>query len=149
MGLSPELTRRLRSFRGAEFGRGATSQQIERAKQQLGVEFPKSYKAFLGQFGWASIDGLQLYGLGEDVPAYLDLVKMTLSERTEMRPRLPSYLVPLMNDGFGNHYCLDVGLREQEESPVVFWDHDLGESQEPEYVARDLEVWLSEELNNL
>ena len=149
MGLSPELIRRLRSFREAEFGQGATSQEIELAKQQLGVEFPRSYKAFLEHFGWASIDGLELYGLGEDVPAYLDLLKMTLSERTEMRPRLPSYLVPLMNDGFGNHYCLDVGLREQGECPVVFWDHNLGEAQEPEYVARNLEGWLSEELNSL
>ena len=149
MGLSPELIRRLRSFREAEFGQGATSQQIELAKQQLGVAFPRSYKAFLEHFGWASIDGLELYGLGEDVPAYLDLVKMTLSERTEMGPRLPSHLLPLMNDGFGNHYCLDVRLREQGECPVVFWDHNSGEAQEPEYVARNLEGWLSEELNSL
>jgi cell wall assembly regulator SMI1 len=149
MGLSPELIRRLRSFREAEFGQGATSQEIELAERQLGVEFPRSYKAFLKHFGWASIDSLELYGLGEDVPAYLDLVKMTLSERTEMMPRLPSFLVPLMNDGFGNHYCLDVGLREQGESPVVFWDHNLGESQDPEYVAGNLEGWLSEELNSL
>lgn len=126
MGLSPGLIRRLRSFRGADFGRGATSQEIELAKQQLGVkEFPRSYKAFLEQFGWASIDGLGLHGLEEDVPAYLDLVNVTLSERTKMGPRLPSHLVPMMNDGFGNHYCLDVGLGEQGEYPVVFWDYNL------------------------
>ncbi len=128
---------------------GALHQQIELAEQQLGVEFPESYKAFLEQFVWASFEGLELYGLGEDAPAYLDLVKVTLSERTEMRPRLPSRLVPLMNDGAGNHYCLDVGLREQGECPVVFWNHTLGESQGPGYVARNLEEWLSEELNTL
>ena len=147
MGLSPELLRRLHSFGQADFGRGATPQEIELAQQQLGVEFPRSYKAFLEQFGWASFEGLELYGLGEDVPTYLDLVKVTLSERTEMRPRLPRRLLPLLNDGGGNHYCLDVGLREQEECPVVFWDHNLGEYQDPEYVARNLEAWLSEELN--
>ena len=148
MGLSAKLIRGLHSFRQAEFGRGATPQQIELAEQQLGVEFPRSYKVFLELLGWASLEGLELYGLGEDVPAYLDLVKVTLSERTEMRPRLPSRLLPLMNDGAGNHYCLDVGLHEQGECPpVVFWDHNLGESQDPEYVAPNLEAWLLEELN--
>ena len=43
MVLSPELIRRLRSFRKAEFGRGATPQEIELAEQPLGVEFPESY----------------------------------------------------------------------------------------------------------
>ena len=150
MGLSPELIRRLRSFRQAEFGWGAKPQQIELAEQQLGVEFPPSYKAFLEQFGWASLEGLELYGLGEEVSAYLDLVKVTLSERTEMRPRLPSRLLALMNDGAANHYGLDVGLHEQGEYPVVFWvfwDHNLGESQDPVYVAPNLEGWLLEELN--
>ena len=74
---------------------------------------------FLGHIDWASIEGLELYGLGEDVPAYLDLVTVTVSERTEMRPRLPNRLVPLMNDGAGNHYCLEFESREQGECPVV------------------------------
>ncbi len=149
MVLSPELVRRLHSLREAEFGQGATAREIKLAEEQLGIEFPDSYKAFLGQFGWASKDGLELYGLGKDVPAYLDLVTVTLSERTEMRPYLPRSLVPLMNDGAGNHYCLDVECGEQGECPVVFWDHTLGESQDPEHVARDLETWLSEKLNTL
>jgi cell wall assembly regulator SMI1 len=147
--LSAELIRRLRSCRGAEFGRGATPQEIRLAEKRLGVELPGSYKAFLGRFGWASFEGLELYGLGEDVPAYLDLVEVTLGERTQMRPHLPSRLIPLMNDGAGNHYCLDVASGEQGECPVVFWDHNLGESQEPEYVAPNLEAWLAEELDTL
>jgi cell wall assembly regulator SMI1 len=149
MVLSPELIRRLRSLREAEFGQGATPQEIELAEEQLGVTFPRSYRAFLEQFGWASFEGMELYGLGEDVPTYLDLVRVTLSERSEMRPRLPSRLIPLMNDGAGNHYCLDVESLEQGECPVVFWDHNISESQDPEYVARNLEGWLSEELDTL
>jgi cell wall assembly regulator SMI1 len=149
MELSPELIRRLRSFRESEFGRGATSQEIKLAEEQLGVEFSGGYKAFLGQFGWASLEGLEIYGLGDDVPAYLDLRKVTLSERAQMRPRLPSRLLPLMNDGAGNHYCLDAESGEQGECVVVFWNHNLGESQDPEYVAPNLEAWLSEELDTL
>jgi hypothetical protein len=48
MVLSAELIRRLRSFREAEFGRGATPQEIELAEEQLGVGLPVSYKALLG-----------------------------------------------------------------------------------------------------
>ena len=76
---SAELIRRLRSFREAEFGRGATPQEIELAEEQLGVGLPVSYKAFLGHFCWASLEGMEIYGLGEDFPAYLDLFKVTLS----------------------------------------------------------------------
>ena len=143
MVFSAELIQRLRSCRGA------TPQEIELAGKQLGVKLPESYKAFLGHFGWASLEGLELYGLGDDVPAYLDLLKVAFSKRTQMRPRLPNRLVPLMNDGAGNHYCLDVVSGEQGECPVVFWDHNLGESQDPEYVAPNLEAWLSEELDTL
>jgi cell wall assembly regulator SMI1 len=149
MVLSEEQIRRLRSCREAEFGRGATLREIELAEKQLGVELPGSYKAFLGHFGWASFEGLELYGLGGDVPAYLDLVEVTLGARTQVRPRLPSRLIPLTNDGAGNHYCPDVAPGEQGECPVVFWDHNLGESQDPEYVAPNLEAWLSEELDTL
>ncbi len=149
MVLSAELIRRLRSCREAEFGRGATPQEIEQAEKRLGAQLPESYKAFLGHFGWASLEGLELYGLADDVPAYLNLARVTLSERTQMRPRLPSRLVPLMNDGAGNHYCLDVESGEQGECAVVFWDHNLGESQDPEYVSPNLEAWLSEELDTL
>jgi cell wall assembly regulator SMI1 len=147
--LSLEFIQRLRSCRGAEFGRGATPQEIELAEERLGVALPESHKEFLERFGWASLEGMELYGLGKDVPAYLDLVEVTLSERTEMRPRLPKRLVPLMNDGAGNHYCLDAMFREQGECPVVYWDHNLRESQDPEYVALSLEAWLSEELDTL
>jgi SMI1-KNR4 cell-wall len=90
-----------------------------------------SYKAFLGHFGWASIEGLELYGLGEDVPAYLDLPEVTLSERTQTRPRLPSRLVTLMNDGAGNHYCLDVESGEQGECVAVFLGSQLGGVSRP------------------
>lgn len=63
-------------------------------------------------------------------------------ERTEMHPALPPYLVPLMNDGGGNLYCLD--SRREGEPPVVLWNHEAGESQEPERVAADFLSWMAE-----
>jgi len=129
--LSAELIGRLRSCQEAELGRGATPQEIELAEKRLGVEFPESYKAFLGHFGWASLEGLELYGLGEDVPTYLGLVKVTLSERTHMRSRLPNRLVPLMNDGAGNHYCLDVMSRQKRRMSGSLLGSQLGGVSRP------------------
>jgi len=53
--LSVEVIRRLRLFRGAEFGRGTTPQEIELAEERRSVELPESHKEFLERFGWASL----------------------------------------------------------------------------------------------
>lgn len=79
-----------------------------------------------------------------DVPPYLDLVAVTESERTQMRPALPSHLIPIMNDGGGNLYCLDAS--QAGEPTVVFWAHTLGEEQVPEAVASDFVSWMEEQL---
>jgi hypothetical protein len=93
------------------------------------------------------VGSFELFGLGSDVPSYLDLVAVTESERTEMRPALPAYLIPLMNDGGGNLYCLD--SRREDEPAVIFWDHTAGEGQEPEAVAPDFISWLAERMEHL
>ncbi|QRK09499.1 SMI1/KNR4 family protein [Archangium violaceum] len=59
-----------------------------------------------------------------------------------MRPALPRHLIPLMNDGGDNLYCLD--SRREGEPPVVFWDPTAGETQEPAQVASDFMAWLTE-----
>jgi hypothetical protein len=78
------------------------------------------------------------------VPPWLNLVEMTRSEREQMRPALPHHLIPLMNDGGGNLYCLD--SRGAGEPPVVFWDHEAGDQQQPAEVAPDFISWLAGEL---
>jgi hypothetical protein len=47
-----------------------------------------------------------------------------------------------MNDGFGNHYCLDTGSLHDGECPEVFWDHEKGVRQEPEFVSPQFDLWL-------
>ncbi len=102
------------------------------------------YRQFLRRFGWGGVEDIELFGLGADVPSFLHLVVMTESERSEMSPALPTHLIPVMNDGGGNLYCLD--SRGAAEPPVVFWDHTAGEDQQPQQVAADFVAWLSEEL---
>lgn len=127
-------------------GRNATDEEIRAAELRLGVPIRGSYRTFLLTFGWGSFQHLEILGLGVDVPPYLNLVMVTESERTEMKPRLPRHLLPIMNDGAGNLYCLDTN---PDEPTVVFWDHDAGEHQTPSLEGDNFIDWLARMLNAL
>ncbi|NJO33476.1 MAG: SMI1/KNR4 family protein [Rhodospirillales bacterium] len=146
---SEPVRQRIRDFQDKECGKGARSEDIENAETQLGVRFPTSYRRYLEDFGWARFSHHELYGLGQDVPMHLDLVRNTAAERTQMRPLMPPALVPIMNDGAGNHYCLDISQSTGDECPIVFWDHDLGESQKAEPVSPTFAVWIVDLLDRL
>ncbi|KFA91022.1 SMI1/KNR4 family protein [Archangium violaceum] len=124
------------------FGQGVSDAEIDTASAELEVDLTGGYRLFLKRFGWGGVGSIELFGLGVDVPPYLSLTAMTRSEREEMSPALPVYLIPLMNDGGGNLYCLD--SRGAGEPPVVLWDHTAGEQQEPTRVASDFTMWLAE-----
>lgn len=142
-----ELRERLLAFPVKQFGHGATTDEIEQAEAKLGVVLPESFRAFLQQLGWGGVEDIELYGLGSDVPEFLDLVRVTEAERTVMQPPLPPHLVPVLNDGGGNHYCLDSSRQFRGESPIVFWEHESGPLQQPEDVANSFPDWLAEELD--
>lgn len=128
-------------------GSGATRAQIAAAEQELGVTLPASYKTFLETFGWGDVGYKQIYGLGDGVPEYQNVVKSTYDERHEVEPPMRHDLVPLANDGFGNHNCLDTSKLVDGECPVVFWNHELGSDQEPELVVATFAAWLEEALD--
>lgn len=137
------------AFSDKEHGAGATESEISNAESLLGVRLPESYRSFLRRNGWVRFSHQELYGLGSDTPAYLELIKNTLVERDTMGPPMPSQLVPVMNDGAGNHYCLDTATVVDGECPVVFWDHEQGFNQKPQTVARSFDRWLVELLMEL
>jgi cell wall assembly regulator SMI1 len=141
--LHEELSRQLREYPGPKLlGHGAADVDISTTEASLGTTLPESYKAFLREFGWGGVDSWELCGLGTGVPNYLDLVRITESERTMFHPHIPPPLIPIMNDGFGNHYCLDTGSLNDGECPVVFWDHEKGPRQKPEVVSQRFDLWL-------
>lgn len=130
-------------------GAGASEEEILAAERQLEVEFPESFHSFLREFGWGGVGHHELIGLGKGVPLDLDLIKVTQDERSRYRPHIPPYLVPLLNDGYGNHFCLDTRHITGNDCPVVFWNHELDESQEPELEAGTYEEWLLELLREV
>ncbi len=143
------LWQEITAFSNKQCGRGASEKEIAVAEAALSVTFPHSYSEFLHRYGWATFAHEEIYGLGTNVPPYLELVKNTVVERNAMRPSLPLHLIPIMNDGSGNHYCLDSAQIHDNECPVVLWDHDLDEAQFPEPVSPSFEAWLLGLLSDL
>lgn len=137
----------LKRFGELASGSGADGETIGEAESSLGVPINGGYRVFLERFGWAAIGGLEIYGLGLDVPRHLDLVKVTFSERQEMEPSLPFSLVPVMNDGFGDLFCIDT--RIDSEPPVVFWEHSAGPRQVVSVESEDFASWLGAQLDEL
>jgi cell wall assembly regulator SMI1 len=126
-----------------EVGKGATKAEIEAAEQALGVSIRGDYRGFVQEYGWGGVGYIELYGLGDDVPPHLNLVDITQSERTEMSPCLRTELLPIMNDGGGNLYCLDT---KPDGPKVVFWDHEDTADQAPVVDAPDFSAWLASKL---
>jgi hypothetical protein len=126
------------------FGSGVTSDQLLIAEAQLDLSVKGGYRSFLEEFGWLDAGEFEVYGLGDDVPRHLNLVNVTLSERSVMNPPLLPSLIPVMNDGGGNLYCVDAGPVRN--GAVLFWDHELGSDQEPDFVASSFNEWLNQRL---
>jgi cell wall assembly regulator SMI1 len=139
-----EMFEHINSLGNKNFGHGARDRDIADAESELGVRFPASYRAFLSTFGSVRVSFDMLYGLGPDVPSPYELVKNVLCERYEAHPHIPKHLLPILNDGAGNHYCLDTAAFQGNECPVVFWDHEHpdGADQTPEHVSASFDLWL-------
>ena len=145
--LEDHLIAKMRQDESAAFGGGAEDCAISAAEEILEVSFPASYRQFLQQFGWGGVGGLEIFGLGADVPPFLDVVHITTSERTEAVPPLPKKLLPICTDGLGNLLCIDTA-EWRLNKPVVFWNHDESSDQEAEEIAGDFSLWLEERITS-
>jgi hypothetical protein len=123
-------------------GPGATADEIASCERELGVHFVGSFVDYLKTYGWLNVGTSEIYGLGANIQLWCRLKETTLSERTEMRPPLPPYLVTFYNDGFGNQHCLDSRAVVDGEQRIVFWNHEAGPDQTPEFIANSFADWL-------
>lgn len=108
------------------------------------MDFPADYIEFLGTHGWAKIRHDWIFGLGLGVPTFANVVSVTINEREVTESGMLGHLVPIMNDGAGNHSCLDCHGGDAGYSPIVFWDHESqdGSGQVPDIVADSIASWL-------
>lgn len=140
-------------FKPVAYGRGATSSEIETAERELGLKFPKSYREFLSKLGWLYCPFVTVCGLGADADWRTNLMAIVQSWWREVDAdiRLPRNLIPVVDDGSGNVYCLDISQMHESECPVVFWDHESfeGADQVPVRVASNFYGWLVNEITEL
>jgi hypothetical protein len=133
-----EVLRRLPDTKGARFGRGVEEPEIADTERRLGETLPPGYRSFLRQVGWAVVAGVAVFGLGDDVPADLDL----RSRAAETTPVLPAHFVPFARDDDGVAYCLDAAHSGPYESPVYRSGSGASAEAEPEYAGHDFASWL-------
>lgn len=109
----------------------------------MGAAFPVlpgDYVAYLRDFGWFTVASHELIGFGAGVPAHLDVIRVVGWEREGAQPPMSPALLPIENNGGGDHYCIDLAAPGH---PVIFWSHDdpLGPDQLPAVVAPSFEAW--------
>lgn len=129
-------------FIDKESGNGASQYDITNAEAKLDVIIRGHYREFLLTYGWIRLGTIEIFGLGDETPKHLNLVEMAESERQEMYPPLEHCLIPVLNDGSGNLFCINTAYSNAAEPPIVFWDHELGKDQSLEPVAASFGEWL-------
>ena len=118
---------------GSDRGSGATEQQICEAEKDLDCIFPIQYRQFLSTIGWCSLGPHEVFGLGNDIPDFLNVIMQTLFER-KLSPNIGSH-VAIFNDGGGNIVWLNC-LR----GAIVQRDHDTGQIVD---LDQDFLSWIS------
>ncbi len=126
----------------AAYGHPASKETILQVEQALGVAMPDDYRWFLQTYG--SLHWLDyIFGTEGSFDSGLNVVRVTRDERTEAYPAIPHHLIPIYNDGWGNHDCLDTARMESGRCPVVFWNHELDENHTPELTKASFIEWLA------
>ena len=128
----------------------ASVEEIDRAERELGARFPMSYRWFQLEFGDFEHGPLDIYTVRTPHGPYSRyIVETNLEERTEAVPRLPAHLLAFSDSGGGDLLCFDTTRSEGGEYPVVWWNHELDEDQEPENAAPSFLDWLEQELKEM
>lgn len=128
---------------GGRCGNGVGLDDISRAEHSLRVTFPAELRHYLNRIGWMDVGGNIFYGLGPDLPmpSGMDLREMTRSEREDVEPPMQQHLIPILNNGGGDHWCVDTRSGD-----VVRWNHELDDEQTPEFVDASLSGWMLKRL---
>ena len=136
---SEQLAIALQGKPRASLGRPASNTHIAQAENDLRVSFPDDLKEYLRRFGHIRVGSHELFGLGDGLPKYLDIVAMTRAERNEAG--LDHSLVPLHNDGYGNLTCMRTGGLFA--GQLVLWIHDGRKQDQLKPIASGLFEWIA------
>jgi hypothetical protein len=109
-------------------GRGMTSSELDELEESLGIELPDSYRRAIGRLARKNPRGMltqlvctdtqQLVEMNEHVSGFAPVAGL---------PDWPDDLFVIGTDGCGNYYAI---RHDEEDSPVLFFDHDRDELQQ-------------------
>jgi hypothetical protein len=122
---------------------GAVSEQDVLAAEAAIGAFPPEYRSFVLAVGTCALYHREYFGVHPGVELAVDVVGITLSERTEMERLLPAHLIAVYNDGGGNLYCVKVDVgdeRDPHRNAVYAWWHD--DDSEPELMDESFAHWV-------
>jgi antitoxin YobK len=131
-------------MKSANVAGGVTVESIDEAELALGVQFPKSYRTFLSEFGAAlctgfEIDGLFGEGSDDEPPLWTHVVTNTLRLRRASRGAIPNAYIAISDNGGDHKFYLDTSRRnDQGECPVIA----LGPGVDGVVVAEDFFEFL-------
>lgn len=101
-----------------------TDSRIEDFENTIQYKLPSDYKYFLKKHNGFSLNGTEVYGLGNEY-GESSLSKIYDFEHNHVGNPMPTYFLPFSPDGFGNHYCIDLSKNNHDTCPIVFWQHDF------------------------
>lgn len=142
-----ELWDKIAAFEDKEVGTGASERQIQDVEAATSLRIRGGFREFLRKYGWARFGHLEILGVGDGVKPHRAVAVVTRWEREDAEPPLPTRLLPVMADGAGNHYCLDLGCEPESEAHIVFWDHEQGAASASG--EETFALWLSRRLDEL
>ena len=94
---------------------------ISDAEEILGINFPKSYKEFIKNYGAGNFGSEEIYGIingdfeNSGIP---DAVWFTIKQRKELK--IPNNLIIIYFTGGEEYFCLDTSkMNDEMECPVV------------------------------
>lgn len=122
---------------------------IQDGEKFLNVVFPKSYLAFLKDYGFCSLGGREIYGIIDNQfedSSIPDAIWLNYRNRTDFDQ--PEHIIVISDVGEGSYYALDLSqMNDQQECPVVIWPSGgYEETPELEIVAPDFGTWFLNEV---
>ena len=109
-----------------------TSEKIAEFEASIGETLPNDYREFLSACNGGFLDGRLCCAYGSDEESVCihrvggirdDVARFSLAaRRITYSGRIPSDLLWIMDDPFGNAICL--GIRGPHRGKVYFWDHE-------------------------
>ena len=94
--------------------RPAPTEVIDRAEQQLGLDFGTTYREYLRRFGVIVYGSTEVYGLGVPDDYYLSI--LAAYDELAQDASYPLGALPLVDEGDGHYYLYDTTAKD-----IVLW----------------------------